>query len=157
MKKLLILAAVIVAGVAANAATFKWSAGNLYASNGKDKFTGDVNLYAYLATADASTATIVSTVKASATGAIAATTFTDDSLVGGNDYTFFISFVDNGKQFTSATKTAAAYATQSQTIAFGNMQSATQNTSNWQVVPEPTSGLMLLLGVAGLALKRKRA
>ena len=27
----------------------------------------------------------------------------------------------------------------------------------WSAVPEPTSGLLLLLGVAGLALKRKRA
>ena len=27
----------------------------------------------------------------------------------------------------------------------------------WTAVPEPTSGLLLLLGVAGLALKRKRA
>jgi len=27
----------------------------------------------------------------------------------------------------------------------------------WKTVPEPTSGLLLLLGVAGLALKRKRA
>ena len=27
----------------------------------------------------------------------------------------------------------------------------------WQVVPEPTSGLLVLLGVAGLALRRKRA
>ena len=34
------------------------------------------------------------------------------------------------------------------------------STSNWHTVsavPEPTSGLLLLLGVAGLALKRKRA
>jgi hypothetical protein len=29
--------------------------------------------------------------------------------------------------------------------------------NGWQAVPEPTSGLLLLLGVAGLALKRKRA
>ena len=29
--------------------------------------------------------------------------------------------------------------------------------SGWTAVPEPTSGLLLLLGVAGLALKRKRA
>ncbi|MBR4616199.1 MAG: PEP-CTERM sorting domain-containing protein [Kiritimatiellae bacterium] len=37
------------------------------------------------------------------------------------------------------------------------MQTATQNASNWAAVPEPTSGLLLLLGMAGLALKRKRA
>lgn len=38
----------------------------------------------------------------------------------------------------------------------------TQDINNWssvaaQSVPEPTSGLLLLLGMAGLALKRKRA
>ena len=31
------------------------------------------------------------------------------------------------------------------------------NAGDWTAVPEPTSGLLLLLGVAGLALKRKRA
>ena len=41
-------------------------------------------------------------------------------------------------------------------------QTASQTASNWTAiggssVPEPTSGLLLLLGMAGLALKRKRA
>ena len=31
------------------------------------------------------------------------------------------------------------------------------STSGWQSVPEPTSGLLLLIGVAGLALRRRRA
>ena len=34
---------------------------------------------------------------------------------------------------------------------------AGQAGSNWTAVPEPTSGLLMLLGMAGLALKRKRA
>lgn len=36
-------------------------------------------------------------------------------------------------------------------------QNQTNNGSTWQAVPEPTSGLLLLLGMAGLALRRKRA
>lgn len=42
-------------------------------------------------------------------------------------------------------------------FAAGNVANYVNNASNWQDIPEPTSGLLLLLGVAGLALKRKRA
>ena len=41
-------------------------------------------------------------------------------------------------------------------LSFGDV-TGTQTASNWAAVPEPTSGLLLLLGMAGLALKRKRA
>ena len=158
MKKLLILAAAIVAGVVANAATFKWSAANIYDHTGAAKWSGDVTLYAYLSTADSSTAIAVSTVTASSAGAVAATTFSNDSLAGGNNYNFFFVVEDGDYTFTSSEKqNVAAYATQTQTVAFGNMTSATQNASNWAAVPEPTSGLLMLLGLAGLALKRKRA
>ena len=157
MKKLLILAAAIVASVVANAASFKWSAGNIYASNGTDKYTGDVVLYAYAASADISTAFAVSTVTASSAGAVPATTFSDDKLVGGTTYQFFFKIEDNGKAFTSVEKTGVAAATQTVSLTFGNMQSATQNASNWAAVPEPTSGLLMLLGMAGLALRRRRA
>ena len=34
---------------------------------------------------------------------------------------------------------------------------AGQTGSNWTAVPEPTSGLLMLLGMAGLALRRRRA
>ena len=157
MKKLLVLAAVLVAGVAANAASFKWSAANIYASNGTDKFSGSATLYAFLATSDASTAFEVDTATV-ATGAIAQKTFSSDSLVGGNNYSFFFVIEDGDKTFTSAVvANKVAQATASTTFTFGNQQSATQNASNWAAVPEPTSGLLMLLGVAGLALKRKRA
>ena len=39
----------------------------------------------------------------------------------------------------------------------GDLKLATAVPAGWTVAPEPTSGLLLLLGVAGLALKRKRA
>ncbi len=57
------------------------------------------------------------------------------------------------------TKTIGA-STASITFTSGNVSSTLSNASNWKsygAVPEPTSGLLLLLGVGGLALKRKRA
>ena len=44
-------------------------------------------------------------------------------------------------------------------MSFGSLGELTGNAANWQTVsvPEPTSGLLMLLGIAGLALKRRRA
>ena len=45
-------------------------------------------------------------------------------------------------------------------IAFGTFANATSTTGGWQstaAVPEPTSGLLMLVGLAGLALRRRRA
>lgn len=50
-----------------------------------------------------------------------------------------------------------ASATGAKMLSWGDQTAATQGGGAWQSVPEPTSGLLLLLGVAGLALKRKRA
>ena len=148
MKKILIMAAVIVAGVAANAASFNWKAGNVYGPDG-NKYTGEAVLYATGVT-DALYTTTVSS------GAINAA-FETSALTVGTNYDFYFVIESGGKKFTSDPKSASVQATSASNITFGNMATATQNASNWQVVPEPTSGLMLLLGVAGLALKRKRA
>ena len=151
MKKLIVLAALIVASVGANAATFKWNAANIYASDGTSKYTGTVSLYAVGMT-DA-----LSTVTASAAGAVALTEFSSDAFTAGESYDFYFVIEDNGKQFTSATKNGVASDVGFTQLSFGNMATQTKNASNWAAVPEPTSGLLLLLGVAGLTLKRKRA
>jgi len=153
MKKLLVLAAVIVASVAANAASFKWTAANIYGSDGASKWTGTVNLYAVISGVD----TLVDTATASSVGTVANKSFSSDALVGGNSYDFYFVVEDGAKTFTSASVAALAQATSTSNINFGNMQSATQNASNWVAVPEPTSGLLMLLGMAGLALRRRRA
>ena len=51
--------------------------------------------------------------------------------------------------FNAATQKGSA------TGIFANVASATGG--GWQSVPEPTSGLLMLLGMAGLALRRRRA
>ena len=161
MKKLLVLAAIIVAGVAANAASFKWTAANIYGANGTDKFSGTADMYAYLATADASTAVKVASASIVSgvvkNGTANGYTFASDDLTSGTAYNFYFVIEDNGKAFTSVVKTATGADVGDAGLAWGNMATATQSASNWAAVPEPTSGLLMLLGMAGLALRRRRA
>ena len=61
------------------------------------------------------------------------------------DATYFLA--TDEKQGASGVSSQGAY-----TVTFGSQSAAT-----WQSIPEPTSGLLLLIGVAGLALRRRRA
>ena len=155
------LAAAIAVGFAANAASYKWTGANIYGADATTKFTGTAEIYAYLSTATKADAVKVTDVAITA-GALNATYNWTDAVVGST-YNFYMVITDGDKVLdTSATtpaiiKAGVAQATTTQSVVMGNMQSATQAAGNWAAVPEPTSGLMLLLGVAGLALKRKRA
>ena len=73
-------------------------------------------------------------------------TYTDAS---GND--FYIANVGEWEFATASNKTVANMG-----IILGGGSSGT-SLGGWQSVPEPTSGLLMLLGMAGLALRRKRA
>lgn len=163
MKKLLVLAAIIVASVAANAASFKWTGANIYGANATDKWTGEVAIYAYATTASAADAVKVTSTDITG-GALALTYDWSDATVG-TTYNFYMVIEDGGKVFNSAEsnpvvlKQGAAQVSGTTTVAFGNMTTATKTNAadSWQSVPEPTSGLLMLLGMAGLALRRRRA
>ena len=57
---------------------------------------------------------------------------------------------------STLTKTISA-SSASVTFAAGNASSILNNADNWKATPEPTSASLLVLGVAALALRRKRA
>ena len=100
------------------------------------------------------------------------------SLVGGTDYLFAIIGTTAGAASTTLPTTGfygVDYDGDAGAAGSGKFYTATWNSDtganisiNWSnydagafvttaVVPEPTSGLLLLLGMAGLALKRRRA
>ena len=87
-------------------------------------------------------------VPASTTGVkIFAVIVDDDSF--GEDTHYVVTTVSGNVKTPAASTTNVA--------SFSVSNSATLNPNNWTAAPEPTSGLLLLLGMAGLALKRKRA
>ena len=86
-----------------------------------------------------------------------------DKLTEGTTYNFAVLLISGDKYMVSASQAAVpSTADAPSIIALGNAADLIGNNSTWasiptESIPEPTSGLLLLLGVAGLALKRKRA
>lgn len=185
MKKLMIVAAIVCAAAVSQAASFDWktakSGGAVNAYEGGSIVASDVYLFAATSAADILTAfakgedwtsgsldsssiTTAGKITAKATtfdyggAGVAATlnaifAFTEN--VGGQDYLYI-----------SSTATANGPATGSTTLSFteGGVSTALKDVSSgyagagwYTAVPEPTSGLLMLLGMAGLALRRRRA
>ena len=89
--------------------------------------------------------------------------------VAEQGYDFYFAVINGDDVFLSANKTVTGQASDTVAVSFGGLGTATKNAfsdstatfaangAGWYAVPEPTSGLLMLLGMAGLALKRKRA
>ena len=113
------------------------------------------------------TATYTAQNKNANTGAvIGAATATDSAFAGSTTFYSIITaeYTDAtyGDMFMAAAKTDTTPASGAKSVAniFGGASTlAAGGVRDWQAaaVPEPTSGLLMLLGMAGLALRRRRA
>ena len=147
------------------AASFAWKTSGIKGVEGSDTVSCSAILTAYAnGTQDVIgtwTADIVSGVL---NGASSGLTISSDSFAAGSKYDFiFVATTTVGGQeyvWTSTTKSSTAQATSTPSLSWFAANHTTGegiNANGWASVPEPTSGVLLLLGMAGLALKRKRA
>ena len=175
MKKIIIAAAVALMGIAVNAATVNWSVNAV--QNSPDNTVGagwivqifDSSVtYDYIKAVSGDISAWVSgtTVAAGTTFRAAGSTTMDNGTSKSIYMVIYdatsIASADNYivSDVMTITANAAGSAVSS---GFGSMVATTSQNkflnSSWTAtaVPEPTSGLLLLLGMAGLALRRKQA
>ena len=173
MKKIMIAAVAVMLGIAANAAAVGWTVAGATAYKGGDYgiyvigLNGVTSVDQIVALAqdgkDLSAYQFGSGTVADNGSAITAATVSGKTITysgsGTDTYTAFaVIFAEDGKtgSYTATTSISMANDSQSKSFLFGSQTTNLANNA-FEVVPEPTSGLLLLLGVAGLALKRKRA
>ena len=178
MKKITIMAVAIAIGAFANAATVNWSMAGVCqpetttAGSGYAVYlfqTSDTMTMSTIASAveGGSFASIASSALANgqtlASGAFMKTGLGNYSGTAETPYTAgFVAIVFDASAFADAENYAIAETTLTFTSATGSKTALFSNFSannEWQAiaVPEPTSGLLMLVGLAGLALRRRRA
>ena len=184
MKKIMIALAVIALAGVTQAASFKWAsttgqtmyqagtsvkltAGTVYLFNA-DVISQSALLDAFAAGTDIATKSIASTSMKTAG------TFTQTSEIAsiGADQTLNAYFaIINGEEiYVSASKSGLGQSSATTPMNFSGLSSSSKavatewttggtfSAGGWYTaVPEPTSGLLMLVGLAGLALRRRRA
>ena len=182
MKKLMMFAACAMLSAVTNAAAVGWSLAGAtgYAGDAYQFFVVGQNGVSSVATITALLDAGTSTADYSfGSGTIAANGAANvaygesgKALDAGKTYTGFYVIFDSATPTSGSTSYAVVSEASgltvspsaqaaSMTFVAGNQATFLNNTANWksygEAVPEPTSGLLMLLGVAGLALRRRRA
>ena len=179
MKKLMVVLSAALMCSAATAASVLWSGSETFADSEGNEFSESRDITAYLF--DASTMTQTALVESWAGGAvdISAAKVTDtwynayglevtDAIGTSGSKSLFWAVVNGEDLFVSSLMTKDILSVGDTEFDWGTMNESgnvftgetTFGGAGWYTagsVPEPTSGLLLLIGVAGLALRRRRA
>ena len=186
MKKIMIMLAAVTLAAVSQAATFSWKTYTgqyVYQSGTSTKLAG-ATVYLFDASVVSQTAlltglfadgadkksitdfTALSTAETGSTGAISATEFTGGA--AGETLNTYFAIVDGNNVFISTAASADGLETGTAALTFKGISSPSKaaatefsgsvSAAGWYTaVPEPTSGLLILVGLAGLALRRRRA
>ena len=171
MKKLMFMLVAIVCAVATQAATFKWSTGTLTIPGGDDFITSENGSWAATLSlfTDADMKTAVSGaggLTASTPNASGALGNTVTGLTEGNTYYGIVTVTGTygGKDYTISVTDPVQIKFKTSGTTQMNFSTAIADAGGWPTggqgdggAPEPTSGLLLLVGGALLGLRRKRA
>ena len=173
MKKIMIMLGVVASAICVQAASVNWN----LAQNSAAWKTGTMNVYAFANTTSTALATICSSTEASdwtdlgtsvgalstTRGALAGTTegFTKTDAVSTLAFVIVDGDVAEGSKYwvlnAVDVKTYVYEGTDIPTKFSFAIDANVASTGKFTAVPEPTSGLLMLLGMAGLALRRRRA
>ena len=179
MKKLIMAVAIVCAAVASHGASVSWSAGKIF--NGTESATGvgTGTAYLFLASSLSQSDAVsyfadskISDITGGAIGSysiadskVAYNTITDVTAPTSASSFYYIVFNGDNMLVSDAVTSTYDLVTQIHAVEFASSKdyakalpsTGAYSGAGWYAVPEPTSGLLMLLGMAGLALRRKRA